>query len=127
MNAFVFCIEGYDDDPREIHSIPEVRRFYTAFHEAWPYWLNFCNLDQDGLKAMVTSCLANFAAIQVDGQPKVIVESDPMELVQFISRDFPPMNLMCERAEMFEERIYERAKVVFECFELPFEAGPLAR
>ena len=39
MNCFVFCIEGWDDDPREIHMIPEVRRFYSAFHEAWPYWL----------------------------------------------------------------------------------------
>jgi hypothetical protein len=47
MNCFVFCIEGYDSDPREIHLIPEVRRFYSAFHEAWPYWLYFCNLDVD--------------------------------------------------------------------------------
>jgi hypothetical protein len=36
MNRFVFCIEGWDSDPREIHLIPEVRRFYRAFHEAWP-------------------------------------------------------------------------------------------
>jgi len=27
MDRIVFCIEGYDDDPREIHSIPEIRRF----------------------------------------------------------------------------------------------------
>ena len=47
MDRFVFCIEGYDSDPREIHLIPEVRRFYSAFHEAWPYWLYFCNLDVD--------------------------------------------------------------------------------
>ena len=50
MNRFVFCIEGYDSDPREIHLIPEVRRFYSAFHEAWPYWLYFCNLDVDTLQ-----------------------------------------------------------------------------
>ena len=44
MNCFVFCIEGWDDDPREIHLVPEIRRFYSAFHEAWPFWLYFCNL-----------------------------------------------------------------------------------
>jgi len=32
MDRFVFCIDGYDDDPREIHAIPEIRRFYSAFH-----------------------------------------------------------------------------------------------
>ena len=37
MNSMVFCIQGWDDDPREIHDIPEIRRFYRAFHEAWPY------------------------------------------------------------------------------------------
>jgi len=36
LNCFVFCIEGWDDDPREIELIPEIRRLYSAFHEAWP-------------------------------------------------------------------------------------------
>ena len=34
MDSMVFCVEGYDDDAREIHAIPEVRRFYSAFHVA---------------------------------------------------------------------------------------------
>ncbi len=37
MNTLTFVIEGFEDDPREVHSIPEVRRFYAAFREAWPY------------------------------------------------------------------------------------------
>ena len=122
MGSMVFCIEGYDDDPREVHSITEVRRFYAAFHEAWPYWLYFCTLDEDGLKTMVTSCLTSFTAIKIDGQPNVAVQSDPLELLHFIGRDFVPMNLICERAQMFEERIYARTKQVFEYFGLPFEA-----
>ena len=35
------------------------------------------------------------------------------------------MNLMCERAGMFEERIYDRTKAVFEHFNLPFNTEPL--
>jgi hypothetical protein len=31
MNSMVFCVDGYDDDEREIYTIPEVRRFYSAF------------------------------------------------------------------------------------------------
>jgi len=124
MGCMSFCIEGYDRDPREIHSIPEVRQFYAAFHQAWPYWLYFCTLQEDGLKMMVTCCLNSFAAVKIDGQPNIAVEPDPMELLLFIARDFVPMNLICERAGMFEERIYERSKEVFEYFGLPFDAPP---
>ena len=124
MNAFVFCVEGYDLDPREIHTIPEVRRFYAAFHEAWPYWLYFCNLDTDVLRTMVCCCMKAVTAIKVDGQPKVGVQYDPLELLHFIGRDFAPMNLICERAEMFERGIYDRSKAVFGCFNLPFDAEP---
>jgi len=52
MNSMTFMIEGFDDDPREIHSIPEVRSFYTALREAWPYWLYFCNLDAEEFQMM---------------------------------------------------------------------------
>jgi len=124
MNAFVFCIEGWDSDPREIHMVPEIRRFYSAFHEAWPYWLYFCNLDVDTLRAMAMCCLPSVNTMQVDGQIQVNVTCDPLELLHFISRDFAPMNLICERAEMFERGIYDRSKAVFGCFNLPFDAEP---
>jgi hypothetical protein len=126
MNLFVFCIEGYDSDPREIHLIPEVRRFYSAFHEAWPYWLYFCNLDVDTLRAMVMCYLPDVSTMQVDGQTKMAVTCDPLHLLHFIKRDFMPMNLMCERAEMAERGIYDRSKAVFEYFGLPFDAEPPA-
>lgn len=124
MGSMVFCIEGYDDDPREIHTIPEIRNFYAAFHQAWPYWLYFCDLNQDGLKTMIFCCLKSFTAIKVDGQPNCAVEYDPLELLRFISQDFRGMNAMCERAEMFERLIYERTKAVFEYFGMPFDAPP---
>lgn len=124
MNAFLFCIEGYDDDPREIHSIVEVRRFYKAFHQAWPYWLYFSNLETDALRMMVLCCLPSMTAVTMDGQPKAAVSYDPLELLRFIGNDFGPMNLMCERAEMFESGIYGRTKAIFEYFGLPFDAKP---
>lgn len=44
INWLVFSIEGWEADPRKIQAILEVRRFFCAFHEAWSYWLYFCNL-----------------------------------------------------------------------------------
>ena len=124
MDRMIFGIEGYDDDQREVHSIPEIRRFYTAFHDAWPYWLYFCNLDTEVLKMMVVCCLPSIAALKVDGQPTVAVECKPLELLGFVSNDFGPMNVMCERAEMPERMIYDRSKAVFEYFDMPFNAEP---
>jgi hypothetical protein len=126
MNSFVFCIEGWDDDEREIHSIPEIRRFYSAFHEAWPYWLYFCNLDTDTLRTMTMCCMNSLTAIKVDGSPQVQVEYEPMELLQFLARDLNHMNAMCDRGEMFESLIYDRSKAVFEYFGLPYDAPPPA-
>jgi hypothetical protein len=126
LGSFVFCIEGWDDDPREIHMVPEIRRFYSAFHEAWPYWLYFCNLDVDTLQAMTMCCLPSINVMQADGRPKTAVTCDPVDLLNFIKRDFMPMNLMCERAGMFEERIFDRTKAVFEYYGLPFDIEPSA-
>ena len=119
MDCIVFCIEGYDDDPREIHSIPEIRRFYSAFHDAWPYWLYFCNLDAGTLKAMVFCCLPSLTAMNVDGRDYVAITYDPLDILNFLKKDFVPMNAICERAEMFEERVYGRSKQMFAYFRFP--------
>jgi hypothetical protein len=124
MNRFVFCIDGWDEDPREIHTIPEIRRFYLAFHDAWPFWLYFCSFDADNLRAMTMSCLPNVSTMQVDGKSKMAVTCNPLDLVNFLRKDFVSMNLICERAEMFERPIYDRTKRVFEYFGLPFEEEP---
>jgi hypothetical protein len=124
MDVMMFGVEGYDHDPREVHSIPEVRRFYAAFHQAWPYWLFFCDLDTEALRMMVMCCLPSIAALKVDGRPNVAVEYAPLELIRFIGNDFGPMNVMCDLAEMTERLIYDRSKVVFGYFDLPFDAEP---
>lgn len=124
MDRMIFVISGYDDDAREVHTIPEVRRFYTAFHQAWPYWLYFCDLHTEALKMMVMCCLPSFAAMKVDGSPNVAVKYDPLELLRFVSNDFGPMNTMCERAEMPERMIYDRSKAIFEYFGMPFNVEP---
>lgn len=124
MNTLTFTVEGYDDDPREVHSIPEIRQFYSEFHKAWPYWLYFCRLGSEEFNMMVLSCLPSIAAVKVDQAPNVVVEFDRIELLEFLRADFGPMNAICERGGMFEQLIYERTKAIFEYFKLPFDADP---
>jgi hypothetical protein len=122
MNTLTFAIAGYDEDPREIPNIPEVRSFYAAFREAWPFWLYFCNLDTDSMRTMVLCCLPSISAMQVDRNPDMVVAYDPVELIDFLHANFGPMNLMCERGCMTEERILLRSKEVFNYFGLPFSS-----
>jgi len=122
MDRFVFCIDGYDDDPREIHAIPEIRRFHSAFHTVWPYWLYFCNLEMGTLKAMVFCCLPSLTSLNVDGQDEVAITCDPLEILNFVTKDLGPMNALCERAEVFKERIERRTLAVFKYFGLPLDA-----
>lgn len=39
--SLVFMFQGYDHDPREVYSIPEVREFFNNLANAWPYWAWF--------------------------------------------------------------------------------------
>jgi len=122
MNAMTFMVEGFDDDPRELHSIPEVRAFYAAFRAAWPYWLYFCNLDSEEFQMLMMCCLPSIAVMKVDQRPNVAVEYDRPELLEVLRTNFPPMNALCERSGMFERLIYERTKAIFAYFSLPFDA-----
>ena len=120
MNHLTLFIEGYDDDPREVYAIPEVRKFYQRLWQRWPYWLYFCNLDTENLMMMVMCCLDSLDALKVQGRDQVQVSLEPLEILQFISGGFVPMNKMCERAGMSERQIFDRTKAVFGYFNLPF-------
>lgn len=122
LGRLTFCIDGYDVDPREVYLIEEVRSFYSALHDVWPYWLYFCDLHQDGLKTTVLSCLQTFTAFKMDGRAQCCVEYDLFELVQFIAHDLPFMNALCERAGMSEVEIFDRTRDILMYFGLPFDA-----
>jgi hypothetical protein len=124
MDSMVFVVEGWNNDPREVHMIPEIRQFYRKFREAWPYWFYFCNLDDDYLKPMVFSCLDRITAIKDDDAPERVVTNpdDKLEFVGFLAQNLGTMNIICERAKMFESLVYDRSKAVFEYFGLPYEA-----
>jgi len=123
MNSMVFVVDGWNDDPREVHTIPEVRRFYRKFQQAWPYWFYFCNLDQDGLKGMVLSCLNQLITVQTDSAPeRQMTLYDKPEFMNFLVQNLGAMNVVCERAKMLDALVYDRSKAVFEYFGLPFLA-----
>jgi hypothetical protein len=81
----------------------------------------------ENLMMMVMCCLDSLDALKVQGRDQVQVSLEPLEILQFISGGFVPMNEMCERAGTSERQIFDRTKAVFEYFNLPFDAGPPPR
>jgi hypothetical protein len=56
-------IEGYSDDPRQAHEIPEVRRFIQSLHERFPYWIHFSSKSSPGLASIQLCLLENICTV----------------------------------------------------------------
>lgn len=44
-----FYFSGWDDDPRELAEIPELRAWFNKLTGEWPYWLHFVEKEGDTL------------------------------------------------------------------------------
>lgn len=100
FNAFVFCVSGHDDDPRELFEIPEVRKFFGAFNTVWPYWLFGCNLETPQLLVMTLCCLPKLTSVRTQGSTYSRTRFDPQELRQFVLAGFRGMTDLLERSGM---------------------------
>src|ERR1017187_9114758 len=49
-------LDGWDEDPRALVDIPQVRTFLRAFNDAWPYWAYFFNQVDDSIM-ILGSCV----------------------------------------------------------------------
>ena len=50
-------VDGYNNDPRELVDIPEVRALLRRLEAEWPYWAYFFNQVDDSIKLLL-SCVA---------------------------------------------------------------------
>lgn len=48
-DRLTYTFAGYDDDPREIHQIPEVVTYFRLLTSHWPYWLHFVEKETDSI------------------------------------------------------------------------------
>jgi hypothetical protein len=124
MGTFQFLVDGWNDDPQELYAIQEIRKFYQHFYSAWPYWFFFCDLHTETLTMMTFCLLPNLKGFKRVGEPKAAVEYDPMDLINFITKNFGPLNAMMERGGMSEMDIYNRTRDIFLYYKLPFDPPP---
>jgi hypothetical protein len=103
------AFHGFDDDPRELHCIPEVRRFVREFRRILPYWLYFCcpakGLVENvsSLPLLATCCLERLGVVQVEGASLCGVDCDPEAVRRFLASLLPAFKLVADRARVFPD------------------------
>jgi hypothetical protein len=85
-----FSVSGYDDDPRELFQIPEVRRWFTVLDEAVPHLLYFLS-PHGGLPMMYAASLLQPEWDATSSQ----VSFDPDALVEFLDAKLSAIGLYC--------------------------------
>ena len=84
-------VDGYNNDPRELVDIPEVRTMLRQFEAAWPYWAFFFNQVDDSIKLLL-SCAAGSRFLG-----RGAVEMDADQVAAALARGFDGMNTIFDR------------------------------
>lgn len=61
--------DGYDDDPRGLHLIPEVRSFVQRLHDHFPWWFHFSSKVGSSLWVIMRCLMPLPVTETLDGRP----------------------------------------------------------
>jgi len=92
-------VDGYNDDPRELVDIPEVRSLLRRLEVEWPYWAFFFNQVDDSIKLLL-SCVAGSRYLG-----RGAVEMDADLVAAAMARAFGGMNAVFERFNFPEDEL----------------------
>lgn len=92
--AVTLVFHGYDDDPRELEAIPEVRAWFAQLNEAWPYWSFFASRVDQTVPLVLALLLPGEA---VAGEPGMIGWSFDMDKLKPLL-----LELFCNQNELIE-------------------------
>ena len=114
--AIDFCgrislvVDGYNDDPRELFEIPEVRSYLARLDQAWPYWFFFLSQADESIK-LLESCLCDTIEV-VPGVTSI--DLDQME--RSLARHFAAMHRLREALGLPEDLCEEVAEGIIGMF-----------
>jgi hypothetical protein len=92
-------VDGYNDDPRELVDIPEVRSLLRRLEAEWPYWAFFFNQVDDSIKLLL-SCVAGSRYLG-----RGAVEMDADLVAGAMASAFGGMNAVFERFNFPEDEL----------------------
>lgn len=91
----IFTVGGYDEDPRELHHIPEVRDYFADLRRVWPYLIYFGNRNTDALWIPYLCVLGDTQSLSRDAG--VNVSYHRAELIRLLRADLSDTLLQARR------------------------------
>ena len=99
--AVTLVFHGYDDDPREIEAIPEVREWFAKLFAAWPYWSFFASRIDQTVPLILSLLLSGE---NVPSEPSMVGWSfDLEELRPLLLEMFGHQNELIEKLDIGED------------------------
>lgn len=95
------CVSGYDDDPRELYAIPEVRTFLAELRRAWRYGAFFLSTDPGcaSLRILLLCSLRSLQIVNCAERPGVQrIQTKPAELERLFMEDVENTLTLCKHA-----------------------------
>jgi hypothetical protein len=89
-NGVIVLIDGYNEDGRELYSVPEVKTWFHRLFDAVPelfYWMDMSN------GRLLYHALMMRSPIRVEGGTAV----SPEDMQQFLRWGFSHLNVFCQR------------------------------
>jgi hypothetical protein len=97
-----FRIHGYDNDPRELFEIPEVRSFVRLLDEQFPFWFFFLTTETDAIKLLM------FSLCRITRVSPTATAYNQEDFANFINHHLAAMNYVFDSFEIDEEMNVER-------------------
>lgn len=112
-NSLAIVFSGWDDDPRELFEIHEVRKYFAMLNSQWSYWFHFCEKFSTTL-GVVLSLLAKIERSTVNGVTSAHFV-DPKEIGKLIHALFDSQNILYETHGIDESINMQISKEVSDC------------
>jgi hypothetical protein len=115
-NKVIIMIEGYDDDPRELFEIQEIRDYFSTLDRLFPYWFYFINrkkIDGYSTLSLIMLLLVPNKIIKLNNG-KNSIEYDIEKFKEFMDIHFHYFNELTDKIGMSLE---ENKKITNEIFE----------
>lgn len=114
IGRILFTVHGYEDDPRELFEIPEVRKFYAELNRIWPCWLYFSDpLHPDCLRSLVCCSLDDITIGAKKRSKNVQVRVPHESIKEFINQPLIIMSWLVEQGGIDDDRhVHQLTKVL---------------
>lgn len=99
--AVTLVFHGYEDDPRELEAIPDVREWFAKLFEAWPYWSFFASRIDQTVPLVLSLLLSGEAVAGKPGMVGWCFDLDKLKPLLLVM--FGQQNELIERLEIGED------------------------